>query len=137
MNIASKPEKLKIPEKEKKKLYSPDLSYLRKAPQNSLAGRLAKPALHRERINRFTRNRTPESTTETKIDVAAITQRRREARLAREKLLAQSTLYAFSTKKSKSNIFYKDPQDIAFITQRRVEARIGNPLFLIKKEIQV
>ena len=99
------------------KLY-PDLSYLEKAPKDSLAGRLVRPTLHtqkgREKEKRLATNEkrkadklptpSPGPTTETvKIkppDVAAITQKRIEARLSKEKELAvrKGTHYALSTK---------------------------------------
>lgn len=73
--IASREEILNIP---KVKLYSPDLSYLEKAPQTSLAGRLARP--------KFQPKDVPEQLAREQktIDVAALTQKRIEKRLARE-----------------------------------------------------
>jgi hypothetical protein len=80
VNIARQPEKLNIPkQKEKKGLLTPDLSYLNKAPQNSLAGKLVKPGLSRES---FARDGTTESTSKSKkVDVSALTQERVKVRL--------------------------------------------------------
>lgn len=91
MNIASREEILKIP---KTPSYSPDLSYLTKAPKTSLAGRLVDSNLQTEGVPVLTKERQADyltrrrhitwSTTKMMPDVAAITQRRKEARLARE-----------------------------------------------------
>lgn len=83
MNIARREEVLKIPKKQEQQLYSPDLSYLKKAPKTSLAGRLFRPTLRtqkgraKKRVRRLARiqkrdarlsaeSTTPGSTTETK-----------------------------------------------------------------------
>lgn len=89
MCIASREEILNIP---KKPSYSPDLSYLKNAPEVGLAAKLVKPE--------------PQT-----ISVAAITQRRVEERLAREAAKAaevdeKGTPYALPTKKNPSLTFF-------------------------------
>lgn len=101
MNIASRGDILKV---QKTSSYSPDLSYLRKAPQ-LFAGKLANPNLQTRDVPREPPRELP--------DVAAITQRRREERLARmadqeARMADKGTPYALSAKKLfKSNIFLK------------------------------
>ena len=112
MNIASREEILKIP---KTPSYSPDLSYLTKAPKTSLAGRLVDSNLQTEGVPVLTKERQADyltrrrhitwSTTKMMPDVAAITQRRKEARLARE--AEAGTPYALSTIGFMSYIFFK------------------------------
>lgn len=133
INIASRPLKLrKVPKKNQ--MLHPDLSYLQTAPQDSLAGRLAKPTLHSEKTN-LGRAPIQESTWETvKIDIDAITQKRKEERLARESF-EKSTPHVLPTKRSKSNFFFYQPPEIAAANQKRAEARIGTP-YSSKKEIQ-
>ena len=122
MKIASRDEVLKV---RKDPSYSPDLSYLKTAPKDSLAVRLAKP------------HKNDASTPRQKVSVlrekvAALTEKRRAERLAREQIPpmiepsnidtyirkrtevqldrsapGQGIPYALSTKKIKSNIFFK------------------------------
>ena len=92
MNIATRGDILKI---QKTSSYSPDLSYLKKSPQ-LFAGKLANPNLQTKDVPREPPRETP--------DVAAITQRRREERLARiaenaARIADKGTPYALSAKK--------------------------------------
>lgn len=100
MNVASREEILKIPKAE---LYSPDLSYLKKAPQNSLAGRLAKPTLQPK-------------------DVSLITEKRKAQRLAREQETSKSSTPASASETHTPKI---ERPDVATVTQKRVEDRLA------------
>jgi len=100
VNVASREEVLKIPKAES---YSPDLSYLEKAPQSSLAGRLAKPKFEPK-------------------DVSSITEKRRAQRLAREEKIAKFPGPASEPKTPTPEI---EPPDITTITQKRIEKRLA------------
>ncbi|KAF8167384.1 hypothetical protein B0H34DRAFT_792113 [Crassisporium funariophilum] len=78
--------------------YKPDLSYLAKAPAASLASRLARPQSSSTTVNKAS------------PDTATMTQRRKEARLARETLPKPSV---------------KAPIDVAANTQKRKEERLA------------
>ena len=81
---------LKIPKtlKQKKHLYSPDLSYLEKVSGTSVAGRLAQPIIRTENSSAPRDQKREPSTTETKVepsDIVANTQQKIEAILFGDK----------------------------------------------------
>lgn len=103
MNLASREEILKIP---KIQSYSPDLSYLEKAPW-TIAGKLAKSKSQ------------PKDLSSLPIDVSSLTERRRVERLDREQKAARlSTPRSTSQRKA-------EPLGTVAITQKSIEIRLA------------
>lgn len=110
MNLASREEILKIP---KIQSYSPDLSYLEKAPW-TIAGKLAKSKSQPKDLSS-----QPIDVSSLPIDVSSLTERRRVERLDREQKAARlSTPRSTSQRKA-------EPLGTVAITQKSIEIRLA------------
>ena len=117
MNLASREEILKIP---KIQSYSPDLSYLEKAPW-TIAGKLAKSKSQPKDLSSqpIDLSSQPIDVSSLPIDVSSLTERRRVERLDREQKAARlSTPRSTSQRKA-------EPLGTVAITQKSIEIRLA------------